>query len=278
MHQTEQPLARAAICVACHVGARDRLVTHQIIGAGHPRLRFELNVFTFNQPAHYEVDEDYEKRKGKIEGANLWLTGQLESARRNLELLQSPAAHPAGMFPELAFYDCQACHHSTQDLRWTAKRAGAGIRPGTLRLQKPHLVTLQAAAEAIGSPAALKQLVDGTAALVRSGQAGPAAVKTASTALLATLRTIDPWSRRAFSRADVVKLRKTLLKYAATDLASDYVVAEQIVLGAESLSYSLGDQDRVKAGLDALFKAVESDATFSPARFAEVARGVQARF
>lgn len=278
MYPSEQPLARAKLCVSCHMGDRNKFVTHAIIGAGHPRLRFELNVFSFNQPAHYVVDEDYVERKGTIEGINLWLTGQLESARRNLELLQGDRFHPPGMFPELAFYDCQSCHHSTRDLRWTPRRAGPGIRPGTLRLQKPHLVMLRAATEAVGSPADLNRLIEGTAALIRAGQSDPAAVKAATATLLEWIKRVEPWTRRAFSRAEVAKVRKTLVNYAANDLASDYVAAEQIVLGAESLSYSLGDRETVKPALDALFTAVDSDAAFSPARFAEIARSVQARF
>jgi hypothetical protein len=278
MYPSEQPLARARLCVTCHVGARDRLATHAIMGAGHPRLRFELNVFSNNQPAHYVVDKDYADRKGRIEGANLWVTGQLESARRGLELLQSPLFDAPGVFPELAFYDCHSCHHPLKDRRWTAKRAGPGVRPGAVRLQKAHLVMLRAMAEALGSAALAKELNDGTHALVRAGETDAAAVKAASGALLQTIRKMEPWARKQFTRAEVAKIRKTLVVYAANDLASDYGAAEQIALGAESLSYALDDWNARKAGLDALFKAVESDSTFNPARFAEVARSVQARF
>jgi len=278
MYPSEQPLARARLCVSCHVGTRDRFATHAIMGAGHPRLRFELNVFSNNQPAHYVVDQDYVARKGRIEGANLWVTGQIESARRGLELLQSALLQPPGAFPELAFYDCHACHHPLKDRRWTAKRAGPSVSPGAVRLQKPHLVMLRAMAEALGSPALAKELTDGTNALVRAGQSDAAAVKAAAGALLVTVKKLDPWARRSFTRAEVAKIRRTLVAYAANDLASDYVAAEQVALGAESLSYALDDFGSVKSGLDALFKAVESDSTFSPARFADVAKSVQARF
>jgi hypothetical protein len=224
------------------------------------------------------VDKDYVARKGTIEGANLWITGQLESARRGLELLQSPLFHPAGMFPELAHYDCHSCHHPMKDRRWTAKRAGPAVPPGALRLQKPHLVMLRAMAEAVGSAALAKELDDGTKALVRAGQADAAAVKLAAGALLQTIRKLEPLARRQYTPAEVARIRKTLVAYAAGDLASDYGAAEQVVLGTESLSYALNDQDSRKSGLDALFKAVESDSTFNPARFADVARSVQARF
>jgi len=77
MYPSEQPLRRAELCLSCHMGTRDKLATHIIMGAGHPRLRFELQVFTFNQPAHVTIDADYVQRKGKIEDMNLWVTGQI---------------------------------------------------------------------------------------------------------------------------------------------------------------------------------------------------------
>ena len=154
MYPTEQPLKRAQVCLGCHLGTKDRFATHAIMGAGHPRLSFELEAYTTNQPAHYVVDADYEQRKGKIEGMNLWLTGQIESARRMLTLLQTDMFHSGGMFPELAFYDCHSCHHPMDKIRWNAQRAGAGIKPGTLRLQTQNLIVLQAVTETF-EPAAL---------------------------------------------------------------------------------------------------------------------------
>ena len=53
---------------------------------------------------------------------------------------------------------------------------------------------------------------------------------------------------------------------------------EQIVLGVESLSYSLGDRDARKAALDALYNAVKNDTTFSPQQFAAAAKNAQRTF
>ena len=75
MYPTEQPLARAKLCLSCHLGTKNKLATHKIMGAGHPRLAFELETFTVNQPAHYEVDADYRKRKPAIASVNMWLAG-----------------------------------------------------------------------------------------------------------------------------------------------------------------------------------------------------------
>jgi hypothetical protein len=277
MYPTESPLERAQLCLSCHLGTRDRLATHAIMGAGHPRLSFELEAFTANQPAHYTVDADYEKRKGKIEGVNLWLTGQFESARRLVELLQTDMAHPQGMYPELAFYDCHSCHHPMDKKRWTQQRVGTGVPPGSLRLQTHNLLTLQAVADVI-SPADATSLATARTALVRAGQTSPAAVKQAAKQVQDWLVGRTAWEKRSFARTDTAKIRKTLVDYAAADRASDFMAAEQIVLGVESLSYALGDRDKLKASLDALYRTVKSDTDFDPGKFAETAKSVQRLF
>jgi hypothetical protein len=280
MYPSESPVDRAKVCLGCHLGNNDRLATHAIMGAGHPRLSFELEAFTSNQPAHYTVDADYVTRKGKIEGVNLWLTGQFESARRLLTLLQSSVAHPPGMFPELAFYDCHSCHHPMDKKRWTPQRAGTGVPPGSLRLQTYNLLTLQAVAEVLsGSGGAdASSLAAARTALIRAGQTDSNAVQQAAKSLQDWLTARDAWARRAFARTDTAKIRKTLVDYAAADRASDFGAAEQIVLGVESLSYALGDRDRLKAALDALYRTVKSDSEFDPGRFADAAKSVQRQF
>lgn len=277
MYPTEQPLKRAQVCLSCHLGTKDRFATHAIMGAGHPRLSFELEAYTANQPAHYVVDADYARRKGKIEGMNLWLTGQIENARRMLTLLQTDMFHSGGMFPELAFYDCHSCHHPMDKIRWNAQRAGAGIKPGTLRLQTQNLIVLQAVTETF-EPAALTELVGLTNGLIRAGQRDRTTVTAAAKSLLDWVEKREALTRRQFSAADVTAMRKTLVKYGATDKAGDYAAAEQIVLGLESLSYSLGDRDKKKAALDALYNAVKNDTTFSPQQFASAAANAQRAF
>jgi hypothetical protein len=219
-----------------------------------------------------------EGNPGKIDGVNLWFTEQLENAERYLTLLQSPLFTPSGLIPEIAFYDCYACHHSKDKMRWSQARAGAGVKPGTLRLQKHSLVMLQAVVESLGTPDALAQLNQGTDALVRAGESDAASVRTAAQKLLDQLHALEPWARRAYMPAEVAKVRKTLLRYAAEDKASDFGVAEQVVLGVESLSYSLGDHDRRKAPLDALFGAVKSGSDFNATQFADVAKRAQGQF
>jgi hypothetical protein len=278
LYPSEQPLKRAELCLSCHLGTRDKFATHMIMGAGHPRLYFELGTFTVDQPAHFKVTDYYVSRKGKIDMMNLWLTGQLETAERDLTLLQSPIFTPGGIVPELSFYDCNACHHAKEKMRWSAAHAGAGVKPGTLRLQKQSLIMLQALLESLGTADAASQLANSSDALIRAGGLDVASARGAAQKVLEQLHGLDPWTKRVYSSAEVAKVRKTVLRYGAEDKASDYGTAEQVVLGVQSLSYALGDYDRHKDAFKSLFAALGTGADFNAAQFVEIAKHVQPQF
>jgi hypothetical protein len=274
MYPNENPRRRAQLCLTCHMGTQDKFVNHVLIGAGHPRLRFELQVFTFNQPRHFHVDARYIQRKGDIQDMNLWVTGQIEGAQRYLELLQSDLMTPPGLLPEFAFYECFSCHHPLDKPRWSSVRAGPGVKPGTLRLQKNHLIMLQAITEAI-APASSAELTADVDSLIVSGQADVATLRRAAQKLYAWIETHADWTRRAYTRADMAKVRSTLLRYAAEDRTSDFGAAEQLVMAVESLSYAMDDHEHVKSALDSLYNGVRSSSTFDPSQFAALARSLQ---
>jgi len=278
MYPTETPVRRAQLCLSCHLGTDTKFATHRLMGAGHPRMRFELDAFSVNQPAHYQVDADYVQRKGKIDEVNLWLAGQIENERVYLGLLQGALFTHTGLLPELAFYDCFGCHHGLDKPRWSQERAGPGVAPGTLRLQKQNLLMLQAVAEGIGESAAAGELAEAGNALTRAGQTDLTAVRDDARKLSVWLNAREPWTRRSFSRADIGNVRKTLLRYAANDRTSDFAAAEQVVLGVESLSYALGDHDGHKGDIDALYNAVKTSGSFDPSQFAGTARQVAGHF
>lgn len=118
LYPSEQPEARAQLCVSCHLGNEsDRTINHTIMGAGHPRLSFELNTFTSIQPAHYRVDEDYKQRKGDISEIQVWAVGQLVAAEQALKNIR--ALPRSGLFPELAHMDCLSCHEAMSKITWT---------------------------------------------------------------------------------------------------------------------------------------------------------------
>ncbi len=278
MYPTEAPAERAKLCLSCHMGSPDKFAGHDIMGAGHPRISFELETFTANQPAHFEVDDDYRMRKGEIPGFNLWLTGQVESARRFVDLVRLKIDSNSGPYPELAFYDCHGCHHEMDDKRWTPVR-GAGVRPGSLRLQDQHLLILQAVVSVLESTESRAELASASDAFVRAGQEDIARVKDAANGLIEWLAERQrEWATRQFNTETVVAVRRVLVVAAARGQMNDFNAAEQIYLALESLSYTLGDRQRLADALDQIFAEVEDDSKFRPSSFAATARIVQGQF
>lgn len=133
-------LTRANVCADCHVGGPGRDVNHDLIAAGHPRLFFELSTFHANWPKHWpdEVDAkrhsieiDIAKRgilTGSVFEARLWAVGQIVTAQRSLELLSQRAElakKTPAKWPELAEWNCFACHHDLQSVSWWQSKDGS---------------------------------------------------------------------------------------------------------------------------------------------------------
>jgi len=248
MYPTEKPGDRAELCLSCHMGTDEKFASHDIMGAGHPRLSFELEAFTTNQPAHYDVDDD------RL-GTN------------------------AGIFPELALYDCHGCHHEMDDKRWTPARGGPGVSPGSPRLQDQHLVIVQAVVGVVESAAARTEMTEASAAFIRSGQENIASVGQNSQALITWLESRKrEWSTRQFDRNTIVAVRRALIQSAADGKTSDFNSAEQVYLALESLSYTLGDRQQKTSALDRIYAEVENDSSFNPASFSRTAQNVRGEF
>ena len=126
-------LTRANLCADCHVGSPGRDVNHDLIAAGHPRLFFELSTFHANLPKHWPSEIDAARhpvlpfgstksgQSGSLLEAKLWAVGQVVAAQRSLELLSHRAAlakDAPTKWPELAEWNCFACHHDLQSAGW----------------------------------------------------------------------------------------------------------------------------------------------------------------
>jgi hypothetical protein len=279
MYPLSDPGARAQRCYSCHMGSSDRFVTHRILGAGHPRLSFELENFTSNQPAHYTLDDDYRRRKGAINGAVLWLSGQIEGSRRFLSLLQTKIMQENRLVPEFGFYDCQSCHHGLdpKDLRWLPQRRAQGLEPGALRLQDHHLRMLEIVSDTMtpGETARLRTLVN---QLVAAGQKDREAILASAKALEGWIQSHRAGWLRSVDSSRMRDIRRRLLAQAAAGTVIDYGTAEQGLLSIVALSTYLGDQDKLTMAIDDLFDSLGNDETFRPARYAAAAKRVAGRF
>ena len=133
---------RAKVCLDCHLGNQDKTVNHRLIGAGHPRLSFELDTYGILQPKHWTIDKDYTERKGQYQAFSAFLSGQIE---RSLRMLREMAREVGAdnRMPELSNYYCYTCHHSLTKEEWKVRTYDG--RPGELRLNLSSLLVLSTA-------------------------------------------------------------------------------------------------------------------------------------
>lgn len=276
MYPTEKPEARARLCLSCHVGTEEKFADHDIMAAGHPRMSFELETFTVNQPAHYHVDDDYLERKGNIRSVNMWATGMVMKARRQLDLLRSDRFSGHGLFPELAFFDCHACHHPMDDNRMQATSLTGGLPPGVVRLDDSSFQMLLAITSVI-DPDAAGELRERVRDLHESTTRGAEQLRGSADRLSGLLEGMTALVRSYdYGEQDMRSIRRVLLERSGEGEYHDFTNAEQAFLAVETLSIELGEYEQLGASLDAWFDTVSDENDFSPGRFASVARQVRA--
>ncbi|MDX1625113.1 MAG: multiheme c-type cytochrome [Wenzhouxiangellaceae bacterium] len=274
MYPTEQPEARARLCLSCHVGTEEKFADHDIMAAGHPRMSFELETFTVNQPAHYEIDEDYRERKGRIGSVNMWATGMVMKAERQLDLLRSDLFAGHGLFPELAFFDCHACHHPMNDMRMHATPVTASLPPGMVRLDDSSFQVLMAIGEVLEDSAA-ERVRERTRSLHTATTRSREAVREAADELGAAVEEMRRLAAdRDYSEAEMREIRELLLERAGSGRYGDFTTAEQAFLAVETLTIVLGEYQALGPPLDAWFETLSDEHDFDPARYAAVARRV----
>ena len=109
-HDTRGYFNRAQSCVSCHVGKDDLDVNHDFIAAGHPALFFELTSALRRMPKHWPKEKPQESA---IHAAyRLWRIGQDATCAAAPDLTAARAKDLKRSWPELAEYDCLACHRN----------------------------------------------------------------------------------------------------------------------------------------------------------------------
>lgn len=272
MYPTEKPEARAKLCLSCHVGTEEKFADHDIMAAGHPRMSFELETFTVNQPAHYDVDEDYLERKGNIESVNMWVNGMVFKARRQLDLIRSDLFSGHGLFPELAFFDCHSCHHPMDERRMQATSVTGGLPPGVVQLDDSSFQMLMAIASVVQSDAA-STLREQVGRLHASTTRGREELQSQAGRLDGVLDgLVESLGGHDYSAGDMRAIRLELLERARRGEYHDFTSAEQAFLAVETLCIELGEYDQLASSLDAWFETVRDEHDFDPGRYAAVAR------
>ncbi len=280
LYPTADPVTRAELCLSCHVGDETKFGTHRLMGAGHPRLSFELDTFTAIQPPHFVVDEDYQVRKPVASGTKTWAIGQAKALASLLEVVLDSEHRGAGLFPELALFDCHACHRPMSAGRWQ-ERASLGLGPGVVRFNDANLIMLRVAADVV-SPSLAQEVRQQGRTL---HQASAAEWRAAAKALHETsLRAVDVFAGHIFDQADCSALLDNLIAEGERGEYIDYVAAEQTTMAIGAIVTTMreagwmGDAEyaRIEEAMAEMYDAVKEDERYRPSAHLDALQRLEA--
>lgn len=264
--------SRAQLCAGCHVGDDRHPMSHAIMAAGHPPILFELNTYETLEPPHWQVDADYVQRKGGQDPAQEWFAGQVAAAGVVLDnLAGSRLMH--GAFPELAFFDCDACHHSMKAGRASIER-NFGLPDGTVPVADAPLVLVGRWLDAI-DPVAAGRWWNQYRMLAEANAQSPGALQIQAKAMH------DEWQASALTRlgrdigaGPLHHLVGAVVADARKAHRGDYAYAQQTAMAVSVLVTSLssrGDASvtpALRSAVDALYAQVRDRDRFSPTAYA----------
>ncbi|MDA0282525.1 MAG: multiheme c-type cytochrome [Planctomycetota bacterium] len=152
MIDVRNPVRRARQCFSCHVGnvQEGKVVTHEMYAAGHPPLPgIEIETFSEQMPTHwrtlnekgeFQFREDYIKANfpglehqplDDLARTKSVIIGGTMALRETVNLFASQAVDDDSQaWPELAVFDCSACHHELAAPSWRQKRGYGKSLPG----------------------------------------------------------------------------------------------------------------------------------------------------
>lgn len=146
------PIRRAKQCFSCHIGnvKEGKVVTHEMYAAGHPPLPgIEIETFASQMQSHwrflqekgeFQFRDEYVKANfpgvehdplTDLPRTKSVMIGGVIALRESLNLFASQAVEENGeAWPELAVFDCAACHHDLSSPSWRQNRGYARSVPG----------------------------------------------------------------------------------------------------------------------------------------------------
>ena len=280
--------ARAKMCLSCHLGnaTEGKIVTHEMYAAGHPPLPgFELASFAAQMPKHWRDfdkkadgvraefleksgDDSYGRSSFKpdnLHETNSVLVAALVSFSENVKLttaladekFKTPVAKPD--WPELAQFECFACHHDLKDRSWRQRRTLRGAPGRPLLRAWPIALTTLAVKHAGVDAKQFESLWQPVAKLLNEQPFGRRERWNDATDPLT--KQLDELAssleRKPLSRDTGLSLLREIAAVAESDLW-DYDSARQLVWAAQVLRRELAT-DRSDESLRARVVAIETD-------------------
>lgn len=294
MIDTRKLIQRTEKCLTCHLGTPDQFVDHEMIGAGHPDLYFELDSFAAAMPRHWKVPRESAPGKATEEvawlGMREWATGQAVQLRAALERASWRAK--GKVWPEYSELDCFACHHALGPAKdsWRLKseynirREGdPGWRAGDPPWQASRYIVFMHLAKAV-DPAAASDL----AAKVGKVQSEMSKLNPDPSTVVAAAGAAAPVAQQLALKLESMSYDAGLAKRVMTAITADAEkisysgerCGEQAAMALDSLfiAYSkeakAGDAAEVRAAINVLFQQLENPSYFEPGAFANQMRKV----
>ena len=286
MFDTKNLVKRAERCLACHLGIDKNIVDHELIGAGHPRLNFELDNFSNVMPSHWLPPKDKTDRDWF--GAKIWAVGQAVALRNQLNLLSASKATRNVVWPDLIHFDCYACHHDVVDRvreisdedkkyqRWRIRDYGG--KPGRLLWNaSSYTVYRHFIREMLPEKSeALDQLVAGFHDRL-TGKSSMADFEQSLAKLEQFAKELVPMvEQKKFTQKSVWSLMRRLASDGSGVANAGFQSAEQATLALASLYDSYADAvgqppngKAVKASIDVLYDDIKMGRQFDLSKFSQ---------
>jgi len=280
LYPLDQPRARAERCLDCHFGS-DRpgqFVSHRIMAAGHPRVSFELDLFSALQQ-HHDEDADYVRRKRRTDNVQMWAMGQASAVGRATTLFANPRLGTEGVFPEIYFFDCQTCHREIADgptgrASWIAN-PGRPIPSGMPAFNDENMIMLSAAARVAAPGMAARFDADSKAFHAALARDRPSAVAAARRLGASASALADAIGHAQIGRGESFAIIDSIAGSAIAPRFTDYEGSAQAVMAVDTLLNALVHQGYVSAdrargargAIDRAYKAVANSNNYRPAEF-----------
>lgn len=280
LYPLDNARARASLCLNCHFGStgEGQFVNHRIMAAGHPRLVFELDLFSTLQQ-HHDEDGDYSRRKGRTNHVQMWAVGQATALERSLTLFQNQRLGTEGVFPEFVFFDCHTCHRRIYDDP-NARPTGVAnpARPipnGFPAYQDENMIMLSAAARVVAPGAAERFDRDSRAfhgALAEGRTAGMAA---AARLQNSARQLANAFASASFTRQQNFAIIDAVSSEAIRSRFTDYEGSVQAVMATDTLLNAMVSQGTInesqvggiRADINAAYAAVREPNAYRPLEF-----------
>lgn len=273
MVDTKNLKVRAQTCLGCHLGSEGRNVDHELIAAGHPDLAFELETFSFAQPAHYR---DPKPAPGNsLPKVRFWAVGQAMALAESMRLLEK---HAMTKWPEFSDLDCYQCHHDLRAESWRIERGYAGRKPGSaqLNLARTDVLRTLVSGAAESQRAELEGALNRLSSAVSVSLGNWNAIASAAKGVAAQADTLAArWEATDFTPAMARGLAQALVRDIARIAASGPHSAEQATMSLDALSasYAANPQAAAKA-MGELYNYLEHPSTYQAREFAALFRKV----